>query len=411
MSFFAIPVSGLLASQDELTSVSNNLANLDTIGYKDQNVSFADVFAQGNVSGGIAPVQTGLGVQVNSSTSDFSNGSTTATNVSSNMALTGAGFFVTKQADGATDYTRAGNFVTNSSGQLTDPSGNLVLGYPAVNGVVSTGSVLQPIQVGAGLVSPAVATTSFGITANLSASAAVGATSSSPLQVYDSLGNAHTLTVNYTNTGANTWSYTIDVPTSDTGATSSVVASGTLTFNSSGALTSPSGSVTGISIPSLTDGAAPMNLTWNLNGAGTSPTITQINVASSTSATTQDGFAGGSLSSYSIADDGTIQGLFSNGQTLALGQVAVASFTNVQGLTRIGDNNYQASNASGPAEVGAAETGGRGSILGGYTEGSNVDVATEFAKMIVAQQAYQSNAKVVTTFDQVSQATIAMVTS
>jgi flagellar hook protein FlgE len=411
MSFFAIPVSGLLASQDELTSVSNNLANLDTIGYKDQNVSFADVFAQGNISGSVTPVQTGLGVQVEGSTSDFSNGTTTATNVSSNMALTGAGFFVTKQADGSTDYTRAGNFVTNTSGQLTDPNGNLVLGYPAVGGVVQTSGGLQPLEVGAGLIAPAVATTSFGVTANLSSTAAVGDTASSPIQVYDSLGNAHTLTIDYTNTAPNTWSYSINVPTTDTGAGSSVIASGTLNFSSSGQLTSPTGSVTGISIPSLTDGAAPMTLSWNLNGTGGGPSVTQINVASSTSATTQNGFAGGSLSSYSIGTDGTIEGLFSNGQTLALGQVAVASFTNVQGLTRVGNNNYQASNESGPVQVGVAGTDGRGTILGGYTEGSNVDVATEFAKMIVAQQAYQSNAKVVTTFDQVSQATIAMVSS
>jgi flagellar hook protein FlgE len=411
MSFFAIPLSGLLASQDQLQSVSNNLANLDTVGYKDQNISFADVFAQGNVSGGVAPDQTGLGVQVESSTSNFTNGSTTATGVPSNMALTGGGFFVTQQADGSTNYTRAGNFVTNSTGQLTDPNGNLVLGYPAVNGVVSTNSALAPIQVGSGLIAPAVATTSFGVTANLNASTAVGASTSSPIQIYDSLGTAHTLTIDYTKTGANTWSYSINLPTADTGASSSVVASGNLTFDSSGNLTAPTGSVTGISIPSLADGAAPLALTWNLNGTGTSPTITQTNLADTTSATAQNGYASGSLSTYSVEPDGSIVGSFSSGQTEVLGQVAVASFTNTQGLVRVGNNNYRASQDSGAAQVGVAGTSGRGTITGGYVEQSNADVATEFAKMIVAQQAYQSNAKVVTTFDQVSQATIAMVTA
>ena len=410
MSFFAIPLSGLLASQDELTSVSNNLSNLDTVGYKDQNVSFADVFAQGNVSGGVAPVQTGLGVQVNSSTSDFTNGSTSSTGVPSNMALTGAGFFITQQADGSTNYTRAGNFVTNSAGQITDPNGNLVLGYPAVNGVVSPAGALQPIQVGAGLVTPAVATTSFSFTANLNANSAAGATTSSPIQVFDSLGNAHTLTINYTNASTaatpNQWSYSI---TADGVAATGAGSSGTLTFDSSGKLISPTGNVSPITFTPA-DGAAPVTLSWNLNGTGTAPTITQTNLANSTSGPTQNGYASGSLSSYTIQPDGTIEGAFSSGQTVAIGQVAVASFANTQGLVRVGNNNYQVSHDSGPAQVGVAGTSGRGTITGGYVEQSNVDVASQFARMIVAQQAYQSNAKVVTTFDQVSQATIAMVT-
>jgi flagellar hook protein FlgE len=132
-------------------------------------------------------------------------------------------------------------------------------------------------------------------------------------------------------------------------------------------------------------------------------------MASSTSATTTDGFAPGTLTSFTVQPDGTIQGTFTSGNTLALGQVAVASFANNQGLTSIGNNNYQATNASGTAVIGEAGTGGRGTIVGGSVEQSNVDIATEFSKLIVAQQAYSANAKSITTFNTLSQATLAMI--
>jgi flagellar hook protein FlgE len=322
------------------------------------------------------------------------------------MALSGNGFFVTQSAAGSVSYTRAGDFTSNASGQLTTPSGNLVMGYPAVDGVVSTTSTLQPIQIGIGSVTPASATTEFNIAGNLNSSATLGTTYSSPTSVYDSLGTSHQLTVTYTNTGTNTWSYTVNVPTADTGASSTVVASGNLTFDSSGNLTSPTGSVP-ISINSFTDGAAPMTLSWNLNGSSGTPTITQTNLASSTTATA-DGEASGTLTSYAVATNGTIEGTYSNGQTLALGQVAVANFANTQGLLADGNNGYKVTSASGAAQIGLAGTGGRGTITGGSVESSNVDVATEFAKMIVAQQAYQANARSVTTMNTITQDTIQM---
>jgi flagellar hook protein FlgE len=155
------------------------------------------------------------------------------------------------------------------------------------------------------------------------------------------------------------------------------------------------------------DGAATMPLNWNLVTAGNT-TITQTSTPSATSATSTNGFASGTLSTYAVQPDGTIDGTFSSGQTLALGQVAVASFANTQGLVAVGNNNYQATAASGAPVVGIAGTGGRGTVIGGSVEQSNVNIATEFAKLIVAQQAYSANAKSITTFNQVSQATIAM---
>jgi flagellar hook protein FlgE len=215
--------------------------------------------------------------------------------------------------------------------------------------------------------------------------------------------------VNYTKTAANTWSYTVDVPTSATGLASTTVASGNLTFDSSGNLTSPTGSVA-ITIPSFTDGAAPMNLSWNLQTSSGGSSITQTSLPSSVNSPTQNGQESGTLSQISVLSDGTIEGLYTNGQSNSIGQVAVATFANSQGLVRTGGNDYQATVGSGVAAVGVAGTGGRGTITGGSVEASNVDVAAEFSKMIVAQQAYQANAKTVTTFQQISQATIQMVT-
>ena len=171
-----------------------------------------------------------------------------------------------------------------------------------------------------------------------------------------------------------------------------------------------SGSVTGIKVSGLADGAADLNLTWNLNGAGGNPTITQQNSASATATANQNGYGVGTLTNYSVLPDGTVQGQFSNQQTLALGQVAVASFANAQGLTQTGSNDYQGSFASGAAVVGTAGTGGNGSIKGGAVEESNVDLSTEFSTMIVAQQNYEANAKALTTLNQISQATIQMMT-
>ncbi|SEF62718.1 flagellar hook protein FlgE [Bryocella elongata] len=418
MASFSIPLSGLTAAQSQLTAVSNNLANLNTDGYKDQTVSFSDIFAQASESNGAGdPIQTGSGVNVAANDYNFTEGSISSTGVSSNMALSGDGFFVTKDATGQLDYTRAGDFTTNNAGYLTSPSGGLVLGYPAVNGVVNTTAALQPLKV-TDVTSPAVATSDFTVSANLQAGTASGTSvTPSSLTVYDSLGQTHELSISYTSAGNNTWNYSVTVPSSDLssgGTGTTQVASGTLSFNSSGQLTLPSGGNSiAISIPSggtsgLADGASAMNLSWNLEDASGNPTLTQTAAASGTSATTQNGYSSGSLSSYQVEADGTIQGTFSSGTTLALGQVAVASFANEQGLSNVGSNAFQPTAASGLAVIGVAENGGRGSIVGGSVEGSNVDISTEFAKLIVAQQAYSANAKSVTTFNQVSQATIAM---
>ena len=412
MGSFATPLSGLTSAQQQLQSVSNNLANIDTDGYKDQTLTFSDIFAQAGVTNGSGdPLQTGSGVSVSSTSSNFTEGNLNATNIASNMAISGNGFFITQGANGTQDYTRSGDFTTNNAGQLITPSGELLLGYPAVNGVVSSLATLQPLQVGS-VTSPAVASTTIGITANLNSGTAVGdSAASSSLSVYDALGSPHTLSVSYTKTAANTWTYAVTVPSADiTGGvgTTTTVGSGTLNFDGSGQLTSTS-NVVPISIPTLADGAtSPLTIAGPF-GTAANPTITQTAAASATSAATTDGLASGALTTFTVQPDGTIEGSFTNGPTLALGQVAVASFANNQGLVSVGNNNYQPNAASGGAVIGVAGTGGRGTVVGGNVEQSNVDIATEFAKLIVAQQAYSANAKSITTFNQVSQATLAMI--
>ncbi len=424
MSFFGVPLSGLIASQDQLQSISSNLANLDTDGYKDQNDTFADIFAQtSGANGAQDPLQTGLGASLAETTSNFTNGSVNSTGINSNMALTGNGFFISKQTDGTTAYIRAGDFTTSKDGYLVDPDGGQILGYPAVNGVVNTASVLAPLQIGSGSVQPATPTTTFDSVTNLSAESASGTVfNGTPITLYDSLGNSHTLSMQFTKsaTPANTWSYSLNLPTADTGQATTVVSSGTLTFsstgqlisatNSSGATVNGINSISGINVP-LTDGATALNLTWNLVDSSGAQTLSQTNVTSATTSVAQNGSASGSLNNFSVSSDGTIEGSYTNGNTVALGQVAIANFINTQGLQRIGANDYAPTAGSGPALVGTAGTGGRGTITGGSVEGSNVDTATEFSKLIVAQQDYQANAKTVTTFDTISQATIAMITT
>ena len=413
MSAFSIPLSGLAASSDSLNVIANNLSNINTDGYKDQSLNFADVFNQvQGVSGNGDPIEFGSGVQVDGQTSNFTNGTVSTTGIASNVALQGNGFFVVEDpTNSLTTFTRDGDFTVNSQGQLATQSGQLVMGYPAVNGVVSTSSATGPISVNQASNIPAVATSTFSMDSNLNAGAAVGDSFSTPITVYDSLGTSHVLTVTYTNTAASTWSYNIGIPSADLGGSggSTSLATGTLTFDSSGNLTSPTSPVSGINVTGLADGAASMSLSWNLTGPGGVSYITQQDATSATSSTAQNGYGVGTLTGYSILSDGTVEGQFSNNQTLSLGKLAVASFANPQGLTQLGGNDYQATFASGTPNIGQAGAGGNGTITGGAVEESNVNLSTEFANMIVAQQTYEANAKVLTTMDQVSQATIQLI--
>lgn len=410
MASFSIPLTGLNADQTELNTIANNISNLNTTGFKSQSTSFEDLFYQQVGSSGSGdPVVAGQGVKVAANSTDFTPGSiNTAAGSPSDVALTGNGFFVLNNG-GTPAYTRAGNFQTDQNGNLTTSDGLAVMGYPASAGVVNTNAPLAAIQIPLGATQQPQPTTTFSLNAtNLNASAAVGTVVPAQVTVYDSLGQSHVATVDFTKAAtANSWDYSISLPAGDyTGAAANTT--GTLTFGSNGQLTAPTGNVTGISFAGLADGASNLSFNWNLYDANNTPTVTQVASASTVGSTTQNGYSSGSYQGFSVGSNGTISVQFSNGQTQSVGQLAIATVNNEQGMTRIGNNNFSATLASGQATVGVAGTGGRGTMEGGALEESNVDISSEFSNLIVAQSAYEANAKSVTTFNTVTQATINM---
>jgi flagellar hook protein FlgE len=401
-------------------------------------IQFADLFYQNlGADGAGDPIQEGAGVRVSSQPSDFTQGDVSSTGIETDVAINGNGFFVVQQ-NGVDSYTRAGNFEVGTDNLLETADGQQVMGYAATNGVVSTSAGLSTLALGAGIASPAVVTKNVSLTSNLDATDVNGDTYSTQATIYDSLGAPHQVTFTFTNEDqaasvgppavpavTNTWKYAVTIPGTDIvggGAAPVSLATGTLVFNGDGTLatvatTTPTvgaASTTNPTIPVSTtssafaDGANPLSFTWNLFNAAHTGLVTQTAAASSTTSIQQDGAASGTLQSFSIGSDGTITGSFSNGTTATVGQIALASFADEQGLSRNGDNTYSPTLASGQATVGAPTSGGLGSISGGSLEASNVDIATEFANLIVAQRSYEANARVVTTFDQIAQDTIAL---
>jgi flagellar hook protein FlgE len=407
MGSFSTALTGLQADTVSLNTIGNNLANLNTTAYKDQSTTFEDLFYQQiGTSGSNNPIQVGVGTKVSGTDTNFLQGSLSTTGNSADMALQGNGFFVVQQG-GVQSLTRAGNFQLDAVGNLTTVDGEQVMGYPATGGVVNTNAGLVPMTVPVGVNEAAQATQNFSVTANLDASAAVGTQFTTPVQMYDSLGQSHSVTVSYIKTGANTWGFSVTLPAADATGTP-VNNTGTLGFDSSGTLVFPSGNVNGITFPGLTDGASDMSFNWNLYTDG-SATLAQSTAASSTTASNQDGYASGVYQSFAVDAKGVISASFSNGHTQDIGQLAVASVTNPEGMVLTGNNNYMTTAASGAATVGVAGAGGRGTIEDSALEQSNVDISTEFANLIVAQRAFQANSKTITTFDTLTQDIMGMV--
>jgi flagellar hook protein FlgE len=414
MPIFSIPLSGLTASSEALSTIANNLANLNTTGYKDQRAQFQDLFYQSLGSTGAAtgsgnPILQGAGVKIGAIGSLFTQGSVSSSGVNTDVAIQGEGFFVAKGSNGGVTYTRAGDFSIDKSGLLETADGGQVMGYVAVNGAISPGQALAPLNLGTGQLSPPTATTNVSTTMNLDATAAVGGTFSAPVTVFDSLGASHVLSFNFAKTGSGAWSYTVTIPAADVGAAGPgpvTLTSGALAFDGAGNLTGPAADIAGITASGFADGANPLTFTWQVYDKAGGPLVHQDAAPSSTSSTLQDGNSSGSLVTFNIGSDGTVSGSFSNGRSALVAQLALATFGNEQGLLRTGNNAFVPTLASGQAVVGTPGAGGRGTLSGGALELSNVDIATEFAALIVAQRTFQANAKAVTTFDQVTQDTI-----
>jgi flagellar hook protein FlgE len=291
---------------------------------------------------------------------------------------------------------------------LITQDGEQVMGYAAVGGVVNQNSSLTPITIPVGVNEGAQATQNISVSANLNSNATVGTAYSSPVQIYDSLGQSHQISVNYIKTGTNTWSYSVALPAGDATGTPTNN-TGTLTFNASGNLVSPTGSVSNITFPGLKDGASDLSFSWNLNDSSGNPAITQLASASTNTANNQDGFTSGVYQSFTADANGVITAQFSNGRTSTIGQIAVATVANTEGLTASGSNNFATTAASGTASIGVAGSGGRGTLDDSALEQSNVNISTEFSNLIVAQRAFEANSKTVTTFDTVSQDVLAMI--
>jgi flagellar hook protein FlgE len=415
MGSFAIALSGLTADSAALDVVGNNLANLNTTGYKDSTVSFYDLLQQ-SVAGG--STQIGGGVSAPQTERIFTQGSIQLTGGAFDAAVKGNGFFVVQDPSGNTLYTRAGNFNLDASGNLTTATGQFVQGWTAQNGVLNTSGAIGNITLPSNALQTPSATQNFSLSVNLNAAGVVGQNSgkfSTPIQVVDSLGVEHNLTVNFTETAANTWDYEVDIPGEDVSAgtpgTPSAVANGTLTFDSNGNLTDPTGPAqVQLTVAGLNDGASDMAINWNLateNGTGT-PVITQYANQSAVSAASQDGVPASQVTQVSIANGGAITAQFSNGNQEVIGMLALASVSNPDSLIAVGQNNYEAGANTATPVVGVPNTGTLGTVEGGSLEASTVDIATEFTNLIVYQNSYQANSKVILTLDQLTQSLLAI---
>jgi flagellar hook protein FlgE len=303
-------------------------------------------------------------------------------------------------------FTRQGNFSVDATGHLVSAAGQYVEGVNA-NGV--TGDIVLPTGLAAQQ-SP-LATTNFSLNVNLSSNAALNSTFSSPVQVFDSQGNPHTLTVNYVQAGTNAWNYTVTVPAADIAAgASTTVATGALTFDANGNLATPlatAGPVV-IAIPPLTSTGAGMTVNWNLYPGG-GATIAQNTTTSANLSTTQNGYEAGQLSGTSIGADGEIVAKFSNGQTQNVAQIELASVSNPSSMKQFDGNSFVPSGSTAPPSYGPPATGARGSVTGGALESSTVDIATEFTNLLTYERGYQANSKVITTEDQIVQQTIGLI--
>jgi flagellar hook protein FlgE len=415
---FSAGLSGLNANGQALSVIGNNLANINTVGFKASTVSFTDLVSQ-NVGGSSAnPMQVGLGVSTGSISPVFSQGAIENTREASNVAIQGNGLFLLSGTDGGVSYTRAGNFSFDASGNLVSADGLRVQGYttidPTTGNVVTSGSPTD-IAVPPGVLRPPRATTSISTQTNLDASASTGDTFTTSVQVYDSLGTPHVATITYTKSATvGQWGYEVTVPGSEATGTAGTTAgtiqlgTGTLTFSGLGALTTPAADVTLSAPATWKDGATPNTMTWDIYDANGTASITGFTSASATSSISQNGSAPGIISNVSIATDGTIVATFGAGQTVVVGQLALASFNNPKGLVKLGNNRYGESQVAGIPSVGTAGTGGRGTLIGSALEQSNVDIAQEFTQMILAQRGYQANSKTITVSDELLVDTLAL---
>lgn len=409
LTSFSTALSGLSAHATAIDVVGNNLANLNTSGFKASSVTFHDLVTQ-SLGSGHGETQVGFGVGAPITLRQFSQGAIQSTGGQLDAAIQGDGFFVVKGPNGAMEYTRAGSFQVDTAGNLITATGEKVQGWQIQNGILDTNGPVSNITVPVGTLKAPQVTTKISVDLNLNAAATAGPpadTFSTSVEVYDSLGVSHVVTLTFTkNTAANTWDYSVKIPDSDLKAAGTPL-TGSVTFSGAGLLTSPAtgSAAPKLSIKGLANGAADMDINWDLFN-GTAPRLTQFAQPSGASALSQDGSAAANLVRVGIGNGGKILAQYSNGDQVAVAQMALASIRNPESLQAAGNSVFIGSAGTAVPALGVPETGGRGGVLSGSVESSTVDIAREFTELIIFQRGYQANAKMVTTVDELSQDTI-----
>jgi flagellar hook protein FlgE len=414
-------VSGLRAEGEALGVVGDNIANVNTTGFKAQRAIFQDVLGH-SILAGTASNLPGSGVRVGDVQQLFTQGTITATGVDTDVALSGDGFFTVKgtvEGLSANFYTRAGEFVLNKDGVLVNSSGLQVQGY-AANGDGTFAASISSVQAPTSALPPR-ATEMISITANLDSSDDVPvlpwddqdpantSNFSDTLTVYDSLGNSHTVDVYFRKDGPNQWSWHALVAGEDVGAAAGtnveIGPGGVLTFNTDGSLNTVTGNAPGDVTVDWAGGATPgqvLEIFLGTPGGGTDG-LTQYASPSNVSSHSQDGYTAGDFSGIAIDGQGVVMGLYTNGQKLALSQLAIAKFRSNDGLGRAGQNLWSDTRESGSAAYGVAGSGGRGAVSAASLEGSNVDLAEQFVGLIQHQRSFSANSKTITTADEMLQ--------
>jgi len=404
---FQSGLSGLNASAKNLDIIGNNVANSNTVGYKVSRAVFADVFA--STLGGSGSVNVGIGVKVAAVNQEFTHGNITVTNNPLDIAINGRGFFRLDN-NGSAAYSRNGQFHVDAEGYIVNSDNLKLTGYSvdSSNNIVASAPV--PLRLATSDIDP-FSTSLLESTLNLDSRATPVAaafstanastyTSSTSGAVYDSLGNSHAMTMYFVKTAtAGEWRMhgTVDggaVANVDLGAGAGNPVN--LNFNSNGQLTTAM-PITPVSLTVGGGAGTPLTMAINMTGS------TQFGADFGVTALSQNGYTSGRLVGFDIADDGTVQGRYTNGQSNTLGQVVLASFANPQGLRPMGDNLWEETSSSGASVLGTPQTGSLGSLQSAAVEDSNVDLTQELVAMITAQRVYQANAQTIKTIDQTMQ--------
>ncbi len=415
---FNASLSGLNANSNALGVIGNNIANANTIGFRSGSITFSDIFAgsQGaRLNGAGSTIQIGDGVQTAAIHTNFTQGSLNESGSPLHSGIAGNGFFVTRNADGSANYTRAGDFTINNQGYLVASNGAQIQGYTAQNGSIQPGTALASLRIPIGQTLAPQTTSNGTFRMNLDSGGATGgatpAVFNAPMQVYDSRGAARTMNMTFTRqtNGSYNVTATIDGNPAQLSANGGAPSANPVnfTFDSNGQLTSPT-SLSVVPDQTQLGGATLPSIAINLretnpDGTPGASNITNFARPSAVSATTQDGYAAGEINGASIDPSGVISAVFSNGQTRPIGQYALATFNASEGLSRSGGNMFAETLASGQPTIGEPGTGGRGGIAGGFLEQSNVNLTNEFVNLIEAQRGFQANSKVITTLNQTFQ--------